>query len=156
MITFCRVLFLSLNLCPSLMTLPFISALIKHHSLLSASVFLLPSLGLFYLPFLSVVSVISDFTFHAVHLASSRSASSFLLAALLLSVCLTFLFLSPSLSFLSCLSVLIPDSLPPPPPPQFKYRGHFLPISPGARRAPRFAARRKVPVWTAVSAVMSL
>lgn len=139
---------------PSLMTLPFISALIKHHSLLSASVFLLPSPGLVYLPFLSIVSVISDFTFHALHHASSRSASSFLLVALLLSVCLTFLFLSPSLSFLSCLSVLIPDSLPPPP-PQFKYRGHFLPISPGARRAPRFAARRKVPVWTAVSAVMS-
>lgn len=29
-------------------------------------------------------------------------------------------------------------------PAQFKYRGHFLPISPGARRAPCFAARRKV------------
>ncbi|XP_033956770.1 mitogen-activated protein kinase kinase kinase kinase 3-like isoform X11 [Pseudochaenichthys georgianus] len=32
------------------------------------------------------------------------------------------------------------------PEPEFKYRGHFLPISPGARRAPRFAARRKSPV----------
>ncbi|XP_067370037.1 mitogen-activated protein kinase kinase kinase kinase 3-like isoform X8 [Channa argus] len=32
------------------------------------------------------------------------------------------------------------------PEPEFKYRGHFLPLSPGARRAPRFAARRKSPV----------
>uniref|UniRef100_A0A8D0CXI3 Mitogen-activated protein kinase kinase kinase kinase n=1 Tax=Sander lucioperca TaxID=283035 RepID=A0A8D0CXI3_SANLU len=32
------------------------------------------------------------------------------------------------------------------PEPEFKYRSHFLPISPGARRAPRFAARRKSPV----------
>uniref|UniRef100_A0A3B4FT83 Mitogen-activated protein kinase kinase kinase kinase n=1 Tax=Pundamilia nyererei TaxID=303518 RepID=A0A3B4FT83_9CICH len=32
------------------------------------------------------------------------------------------------------------------PEPEFKYRGHFLPISPGARRALRFAARRKSPV----------
>ncbi|XP_038156493.1 mitogen-activated protein kinase kinase kinase kinase 3-like isoform X7 [Cyprinodon tularosa] len=32
------------------------------------------------------------------------------------------------------------------PEPEFKYRGHFLPVSPGARRAPRFAARRKSPV----------
>ncbi|XP_068184356.1 mitogen-activated protein kinase kinase kinase kinase 3-like isoform X4 [Antennarius striatus] len=32
------------------------------------------------------------------------------------------------------------------PEPEFKYRGYFLPISPGARRAPRFAARRKSPV----------
>ncbi|XP_058506769.1 mitogen-activated protein kinase kinase kinase kinase 3-like isoform X4 [Solea solea] len=32
------------------------------------------------------------------------------------------------------------------PEPEFKYRGHFLPISPGARRAPRFAARWKSPV----------
>ncbi|XP_023818716.1 mitogen-activated protein kinase kinase kinase kinase 3 isoform X5 [Oryzias latipes] len=32
------------------------------------------------------------------------------------------------------------------PEPEFKYKGHFLPISPGARRAPRFAARRKSPV----------
>ncbi|XP_051936294.1 mitogen-activated protein kinase kinase kinase kinase 3-like isoform X2 [Hippocampus zosterae] len=32
------------------------------------------------------------------------------------------------------------------PEPEFKYRGHFLAISPGARRAPRFPARRKSPV----------
>ncbi|CAB1312801.1 unnamed protein product [Coregonus sp. 'balchen'] len=30
------------------------------------------------------------------------------------------------------------------PEPEFKYRGHFLPISPGARRAPHFAMRKKV------------
>ncbi|XP_036842396.1 mitogen-activated protein kinase kinase kinase kinase 3 isoform X3 [Oncorhynchus mykiss] len=32
------------------------------------------------------------------------------------------------------------------PEPEFKYRGHFLPITPGARRAPRFAIRKKSPV----------
>uniref|UniRef100_A0A3P8ZFI8 Mitogen-activated protein kinase kinase kinase kinase n=1 Tax=Esox lucius TaxID=8010 RepID=A0A3P8ZFI8_ESOLU len=32
------------------------------------------------------------------------------------------------------------------PEPEFKYRGHFLPITPGARRAPRFAMRKKSPV----------
>ncbi|XP_061767258.1 mitogen-activated protein kinase kinase kinase kinase 3-like isoform X5 [Nerophis ophidion] len=32
------------------------------------------------------------------------------------------------------------------PEPEFKYRGHFLPISPGARRPPRLPARRKSPV----------
>ena len=31
-----------------------------------------------------------------------------------------------------------------PPPAQFKYRGHFLPISPRARRAPCFVAHYKV------------
>lgn len=58
----------------------------------------------------------------------------------------------PPFPFFSRLLVSIPHLLPP---PQFKYRGHFLPISPGARRAPRFAARKKVPMWAAVSAVMS-
>uniref|UniRef100_A0A8C8HHH8 Mitogen-activated protein kinase kinase kinase kinase n=1 Tax=Oncorhynchus tshawytscha TaxID=74940 RepID=A0A8C8HHH8_ONCTS len=32
------------------------------------------------------------------------------------------------------------------PEPEFKYMGHFLPITPGARRAPRFAMRKKSPV----------
>ncbi|XP_029608304.1 mitogen-activated protein kinase kinase kinase kinase 3 isoform X4 [Salmo trutta] len=32
------------------------------------------------------------------------------------------------------------------PEPEFKYRGRFLPITPGARRAPRFAIRKKSPV----------
>lgn len=63
--------------------------------------------------------------------------------------CLILSFFLPPLSlFVSTLNSLHP--------PQFKYRGHFLPISPGARRAPRFAARRKVPVWAAVSAVISV
>eukprot|EP00063_Salmo_salar_P086751 XP_014061586.1 PREDICTED: mitogen-activated protein kinase kinase kinase kinase 3-like isoform X3 [Salmo salar] len=32
------------------------------------------------------------------------------------------------------------------PEPEFKYMGHFLPITPGARRAPHFAMRKKSPV----------
>lgn len=69
-----------------------------------------------------------------------------ILLALLCSLILTLVLLCPP-SFLH--SVLV-FTAPPLTPAQFKYRGHFLPISPGARRAPRFAARRKVPVWAVV------
>lgn len=69
-----------------------------------------------------------------------------ILLALLCSLFLTLVFLCPP-SFLHSALVFTATPLTP---AQFKYRGHFLPISPGARRAPRFAARRKVPVWAVV------
>lgn len=160
---FCWILFPSLQIVPSLLTCSLIYFFINHHSPSSTSVppfphvthlsALCPSPSFLSLPssFASLLLVVPHFTFLAFYRLSLCSSSSFLLVALLLSLCLSFLILFPSL-FFSCLLVFVPHSLPP---PQFKYRGHFLPISPGARRAPRFAARRKVPVWAAVSAVMS-
>lgn len=72
--------------------------------------------------------------------------SSSILLALPCSLLLTLVFLCPP----SSLHSVPVFTAPPLTPAQFKYRGHFLPISPGARRAPRFAARRKVPVWAVV------
>lgn len=145
---FYRISFSSLEITPISFFISSQSTSYSIHLLSSSSLWHITHLSaLYHLPSSSSCLCFSVFVMpHLSILPFSFSFSSSILLAFPFSLYLTLVFLCSS-SFLHY--VLVFTALPVTP-AQFKYRGHFLPISPGARRAPRFAARRKVPVWAVV------